>query len=174
VTVFGSAHTEPGQWVYEEAKQMCSALLGAMNCDIITGGGAGLMQAANKGALATQGVQSIGIRVHLPFEQDVNPFVLSSSKPSSTRPSSPRCITSCSSPMPTSLPRVARNAARNNDDLAALADASTARHCAHFRRSHVEESVEWITAFSAESESRGNRGIPYVCRNRTLVTCVSE
>jgi predicted Rossmann-fold nucleotide-binding protein len=75
VTVFGSAGTEPGHWVYEEVKQMCSAL-SAMNCDIITGGGPGLMQAANEGARvaqASQGVQSIGIRVHLPFEQDVNP-----------------------------------------------------------------------------------------------------
>jgi uncharacterized protein (TIGR00730 family) len=77
VTVFGSARTEPGHWVYEEVKQMCSAL-SAMNCDIITGGGPGLMQAANEGALAaqaSQGVQSIGIRVHLPFEQNLNPFV---------------------------------------------------------------------------------------------------
>ena len=77
VTVFGSARTEPGHWVYEEVKQMCSAL-SAMNCDIITGGGPGLMQAANEGARAAQaseGVQSIGIRVHLPFEQDANPFV---------------------------------------------------------------------------------------------------
>jgi predicted Rossmann-fold nucleotide-binding protein len=77
VTVFGSARTEPGHWVYEEVKQMCSAL-SAMNCDIITGGGPGLMQGANEGARAaqaSQGVQSIGIRVHLPFEQNVNPFV---------------------------------------------------------------------------------------------------
>jgi len=77
VTVFGSARTEPGHWVYEEVKQMCSGL-SAMNCDIITGGGPGLMQAANEGARmaqASQGVRSIGIRVHLPFEQDVNPFV---------------------------------------------------------------------------------------------------
>ena len=75
VTVFGSARPEPGHWVYEEVKQMCSAL-SAMNCDIITGGGPGLMQAANEGAQvsqANQGVQSIGIRVHLPFEQEVNP-----------------------------------------------------------------------------------------------------
>ena len=77
VTVFGSLRTEPGHWVYEEVKQMCSAL-SAMNCDIITGGGPGLMQAANEGARAaqaSQGAQSIGIRVHLPFEQNVNPFV---------------------------------------------------------------------------------------------------
>src|SRR6516164_2461848 len=41
VTVFGSARTEPGHWVYDEVKQMCS-VLSAMNCDIITGGGPGL------------------------------------------------------------------------------------------------------------------------------------
>ena len=75
VTVFGSARTEPGHWVYEEVKQMCSALSG-MNCDIITGGGPGLMQAANEGAQPqAKGCRAVGIRVHLPFEQDVNPFV---------------------------------------------------------------------------------------------------
>jgi uncharacterized protein (TIGR00730 family) len=77
MTVFGSARTQPGHWVYEEVKQMCSAL-SAMNCDIITGGGPGLMQAANEGARtaeASPGVRSLGIRVHLPFEQRVNPFV---------------------------------------------------------------------------------------------------
>ena len=48
VTVFRSARTEPAHCVYEEVEQMCSAL-SAMNCDIITGGGPGLMQAANEG-----------------------------------------------------------------------------------------------------------------------------
>jgi uncharacterized protein (TIGR00730 family) len=77
VTVFGSARTRPGHWVYQEVKRMASAL-SAMGCDIITGGGPGLMQAANEGAEAAgarERVQSIGIRVDLPFEQDVNPFV---------------------------------------------------------------------------------------------------
>src|SRR5436189_2652730 len=49
-----------------------------MGCDIITGGGPGLMQAANEGASAANAPgrnQSVGIRVNLPFEQDVNPFV---------------------------------------------------------------------------------------------------
>lgn len=73
-TIFGSARTQPGHWVYEEVKQMCSAL-SAMNCDIITGGGPGLMQAANEGARSAKGTQSVGIRVHLPFEQKANPFV---------------------------------------------------------------------------------------------------
>ncbi len=47
-----------------------------MDCDIITGGGPGLMQAANEGAADLSGkVQSVGIRVDLPFEQNVNAFV---------------------------------------------------------------------------------------------------
>jgi uncharacterized protein (TIGR00730 family) len=77
VTVFGSARTDPGHWVYREVRRM-SAALSAMGCDIITGGGPGLMQAANEGARdanAPERVQSIGIRVELPFEQEVNPFV---------------------------------------------------------------------------------------------------
>jgi uncharacterized protein (TIGR00730 family) len=77
VTVFGSARTQPGHWVYEEVKQMCSDL-SDLDCDIITGGGPGLMQAANEGAKAGQarrGGKSIGIRVHLPFEQKANAFV---------------------------------------------------------------------------------------------------
>lgn len=50
-----------------------------MDCDIITGGGPGLMQAANEGAASTDAGKpdrSVGIRVELPFEQEVNPFVL--------------------------------------------------------------------------------------------------
>jgi predicted Rossmann-fold nucleotide-binding protein len=47
-----------------------------MGCDIITGGGPGLMQAANEGAAnAPERNRSVGIRVDLPFEQEVNPFV---------------------------------------------------------------------------------------------------
>jgi uncharacterized protein (TIGR00730 family) len=77
VTVFGSARTEPGHWVYEEVRRMCSGL-SAMGCDIVTGGGPGLMEAANRGAAeGDEGgmADSVGIRVHLPFEQTVNPFV---------------------------------------------------------------------------------------------------
>ena len=46
-----------------------------MGCDIVTGGGPGLMQAANEGAKSAGATGSLGIRVELPFEQDVNPFV---------------------------------------------------------------------------------------------------
>jgi hypothetical protein len=48
-----------------------------MGCDIISGGGPGLMQAANEGAHSIEKAmhRSVGIRVELPFEQEVNPFV---------------------------------------------------------------------------------------------------
>ena len=65
VTIFGSARARPGTFAYLE-----------MGCDIITGGGPGLMQAANEGSAAVGGqAESVGIRVDLPFEQDVNAFV---------------------------------------------------------------------------------------------------
>jgi uncharacterized protein (TIGR00730 family) len=74
VTIFGSARTQPGSFGYEETRRTAAALA-AMGCDIITGGGPGLMQAANEGAANSERAQSIGIRVNLPFEQDVNAFV---------------------------------------------------------------------------------------------------
>jgi uncharacterized protein (TIGR00730 family) len=75
VAIFGSARAEPGTFVYEEVKRAAAAFA-AMGCDIVTGGGPGLMQAANEGATSAGGrLGSMGIRVELPFEQDVNPFV---------------------------------------------------------------------------------------------------
>jgi len=77
VTIFGSARAKPGSYVYDEVKRVASALA-EMDCDIITGGGPGLMQAANEGASSANAPErnrSVGIRVELPFEQDVNPFV---------------------------------------------------------------------------------------------------
>ena len=75
VTIFGSARAKPGSVAYEETKRVSKALA-EMGCDIITGGGPGLMQAANEGVkLAGAAAQSVGIRVDLPFEQEVNPFV---------------------------------------------------------------------------------------------------
>lgn len=77
VTIFGSARAKPGTFAYEEVKRVAAALA-TMGCDIITGGGPGLMQAANEGAAsvsAPERSRSVGIRVDLPFEQDVNPFV---------------------------------------------------------------------------------------------------
>jgi len=77
VTIFGSARVQPDIWVYDEVKRLAAALA-EMGCDIVTGGGPGLMQAANEGARsvhAAERVQSMGIRVELPFEQEVNPYV---------------------------------------------------------------------------------------------------
>ena len=74
VTIFGSARAKPGTIAYEETKRASKALA-AMGCDIITGGGPGLMQAANAGVDLAGEAKSMGIRVDLPFEQEVNPFV---------------------------------------------------------------------------------------------------
>jgi uncharacterized protein (TIGR00730 family) len=74
VTIFGSARLQPGSFGYEETKRTAAALA-QMDCDIITGGGPGLMQAANEGAAGSNRTQSVGIRVDLPFEQNVNAFV---------------------------------------------------------------------------------------------------
>src|ERR1043166_196732 len=77
VTIFGSARAQPGTYVYDEVKRVAAALA-QMDCDIITGGGPGLMQAANEGAAAVNAPErnrSVGIRVDLPFEQEANPFV---------------------------------------------------------------------------------------------------
>src|SRR5690242_5632269 len=74
VTIFGSARAKPGTVAYEETKRASKALA-ALGCDIITGGGPGLMHAANEGVDAAGESKSMGIRVDLPFEQEVNPFV---------------------------------------------------------------------------------------------------
>ena len=75
VSIFGSARARPGTFGYDETRRAAAALA-VMGCDIITGGGPGLMQAANEGAASAKGgTQSIGIRVDLPFEQGANAFV---------------------------------------------------------------------------------------------------
>jgi uncharacterized protein (TIGR00730 family) len=77
VTIFGSARIPHDHWVYAAVRDLAREL-GAMGCGIVTGGGPGLMQAANEGvalAGAEAHKRSMGIRVDLPFEQEVNPFV---------------------------------------------------------------------------------------------------
>ena len=75
VAIFGSARAKPGTFVYDEVKRAAAAF-SAMGCDIVTGGGPGLMQAANEGAAASGNPSgSVGIRIDLPFEQAANPFV---------------------------------------------------------------------------------------------------
>lgn len=76
VTIFGSARLKAGTPAYNAVKQLAAELT-KMGCDIISGGGPGLMQAANEGAHSIEKAtrRSVGIRVELPFEQEVNPFV---------------------------------------------------------------------------------------------------
>ena len=74
VTIFGSARAKPGTIAYLETKRLANAL-SELGCDILTGGGPGLMQAANEGAASVSGPsRSVGIRVELPFEQDSTPL----------------------------------------------------------------------------------------------------
>lgn len=77
VTIFGSARIPHEHWVYGAVRDLATELA-RMGCGIVTGGGPGLMEAANEGA-ALAGPEALkrseGIRVHLPFEQEVNPFV---------------------------------------------------------------------------------------------------
>lgn len=76
VTIFGSARVALETFPYEEVKRLAGALT-EMGCDVVTGGGPGLMLAANEGAASasSEAQASIGIRVDLPFEQEANPFV---------------------------------------------------------------------------------------------------
>jgi uncharacterized protein (TIGR00730 family) len=72
VTVFGSARIKSGHPWYEQARQM-GRLLAEAGFAVITGGGPGLMQAANQGAHDVKGL-SIGLNIELPFEQSGNPY----------------------------------------------------------------------------------------------------
>lgn len=75
VSIFGSARIERDDEVYREVQRLAQGLA-EMGCGIITGGGPGLMQAANEGATAAgDDASSIGIRIDLAFEQESNPFV---------------------------------------------------------------------------------------------------
>lgn len=77
VTIFGSARIASDHWVYAAVRDL-AVELARMGCGIVTGGGPGLMQAANEGAALVgpeAQARSVGIRVHLPFEQEVNAFV---------------------------------------------------------------------------------------------------
>jgi len=77
VTIFGSSRMHPGDELYSEVRRLAERL-SYMGCDIITGGGPGLMQAANEGeAIGDVGdhTYSIGLNVELPHEQGANPYV---------------------------------------------------------------------------------------------------
>ncbi len=72
VSVFGSARIPPGDPDYDLARSVGRALGDAGFC-VITGGGPGIMEAANRGA-QDAGAESVGLNIELPFEQAPNPY----------------------------------------------------------------------------------------------------
>ena len=77
VSIFGSSRIRRGDPIYDEVKKL-SYELAHMGIDIVTGGGPGLMEAANSGAIEGQiesHARSFGLAIHLPSEEQSNPFV---------------------------------------------------------------------------------------------------
>ena len=73
VTIFGSARTSKNDFYYKETLKL-SKMLAKKGFNIMSGGGPGIMEAANKGAKKVKGVESIGLNIDLPFEQIANPY----------------------------------------------------------------------------------------------------
>jgi hypothetical protein len=73
ISIFGSARTKPGNKYYELAVEIARRLA-LEGFGIITGGGPGIMEAANKGAREAKG-RSVGLNIALPFEQTSNPYI---------------------------------------------------------------------------------------------------
>jgi hypothetical protein len=72
VSIFGSARCSKGDALYEQSYKL-SKTLAKSGFNIITGGGGGVMEAANKGG-KDGGVKSVGLNIELPFEQKPNPY----------------------------------------------------------------------------------------------------
>lgn len=73
ISVFGSARTKPENPDYEMAREIAKKLV-ENEFAVITGGGPGIMEAANRGAVDAEGI-SVGLGIELPFEQGMNEFV---------------------------------------------------------------------------------------------------
>ena len=76
VTIFGSARTPPTDRWYKHAERTAE-LLAQAGYAVITGGGPGIMEAANKGATGAGG-ESVGLNIELPTEQKPNPYIKTS------------------------------------------------------------------------------------------------
>ena len=73
VSIFGSARTKPDNMYYKLAEEIAYKLTQS-GYGVITGGGPGVMEAANKGAQRGDGI-SVGLNIQLPFEQSSNPYI---------------------------------------------------------------------------------------------------
>ncbi len=73
ITVFGSARFKENDFFYEKAKEFGKRIAG-IGFTTMTGGGPGIMEAANRGAFENGGI-SVGCNIQLPFEQKANPYV---------------------------------------------------------------------------------------------------
>jgi len=73
VSIFGSARVAPEDPLYKETEEIAAKLVQA-GFSVISGGGPGLMKAANKGAFEAGG-ESVGLHIHLPFEQASNEYL---------------------------------------------------------------------------------------------------
>lgn len=73
VTIFGSARTKEDDYYYKETLKLSQSLANR-GFNIMSGGGPGIMEAANRGAYDIKNIESIGLNIDLPFEQIANSY----------------------------------------------------------------------------------------------------
>ena len=74
VTFFGSARTKEGDYYYEKARNLAGRIVRDLRYSVVSGGGPGIMKAANRGAFEAGG-NSVGLTIHLPKEQETNEYL---------------------------------------------------------------------------------------------------
>ena len=141
VTIFGSARVNRDHWVYGAVRDLARELTD-MGCTIVTGGGPGLMQAANEGAaLAAPGRQgSVGSGSICRSNRTSTRL---SAAPSNTRRSSRACTTSCSSPTPLSSSPAASVRCWSYDGVAATAGTQALEHAVDPGWRDVAGLIDW-------------------------------